>query len=116
MTARGTARLAAALAVTLALTACADPNLQRAGRAVVPISAGETAQLSARDIVSAMSRTGFSRQDILDHGPALRNALSMKGGAEMRRDGRVAAIFSIMDGSLYVVSRSGGTHVQQLDA
>jgi hypothetical protein len=116
MIGRATVRLGVALATAALLTACGQANMTGAGRAVVPITASETARLSARDVFVAMSRTGFSRQDILDHGPALRNALSMKGGAEVRRDGRVAAIFSIMDGNLYVVSRRGGSYVQELGA
>lgn len=99
-----------------ALTACGDMNVTRNFSAVTAISSRETASLTAQDIVIAMARTGFTRQEILDHGPAVRNALSVQGGAEVRRDGNVTAIFSVMDGALYVVSQRGGTYVHELGA
>jgi hypothetical protein len=106
----------AALAVALALAAagCGDPNVTEDFRSVVATGGRETVQVPARDLAETMARTGFTRQEILDHGPAIRNALAVQGGAEFRRDGAVAALFSVMDGSLYVVSRRGGTYVHDL--
>jgi hypothetical protein len=98
------------------LAACGDMNVTRNFSPVTAISSRETASLNAQDIVLAMARTGFTRQEILDHGPAVRNALSVQGGAEVRRGGNVTAIFSVMDGALYVVSQRGGTYVHELNA
>ncbi|RBI83661.1 hypothetical protein DRV85_15055 [Rhodosalinus halophilus] len=104
-----------ALTLALAVLAgCGDMNVTRNFSAVVPMTGRETVRISAQELVAAMARTGFTRQEILDHGPAIRNALAVQGGAEFRRDGNVAAIFSVMDGSLYVVSQRGGTYVQEL--
>ncbi len=101
------------LAVSL-LASCADVNVANNVAGVVPITGGQTAQVSADDIVIAMGRSGFTREEILEHGPAIRNALSTRGGAEVRRDGRVTAVLSVMDGALYVVSQRGGTYVHEL--
>ncbi|MFP4569700.1 hypothetical protein [Rhodosalinus sp.] len=99
-----------------ALAACGDMNVTRNFSPVTAISSRETARLGAQDIAIAMARTGFTRQEILDHGPAVRNALSVQGGAEVRRGGNVTAIFSVMDGALYVVSQRGGTYVHEFSA
>lgn len=105
----------AALALALALAGgCGDPNVAEDFRSVVATGGRETVQVPARDLAETMARTGFTRQEILDHGPAIRNALAVQGGAEFRRDGAVAALFSVMDGSLYVVSRRGGTYVHDI--
>ncbi len=102
--------------VVSVLASCADVNVSNSLSGVVPISGGQTARVSADDLVIAMGRSGFSREEILEHGPAIRNALSNRGGAEVRRGGRVTAILSVMDGSLYVVSQRGGTYVHELGA
>lgn len=98
----------------LFLAACTDTNVTRAYSGVVPITGAYTAHVSAEDIVQAMLRGGFTREEILDYGLAIRNALSMQGGAEVRRGGEVTAVLSLMDESLYMVSQRGGTYVREL--
>jgi hypothetical protein len=109
-------RTATLTLIVMLVASCADRNMADTFRAVVPVSGSETATVPAEDMVAAMSRTGFTREEILAHGPAIHNALAVKGAAEVRREGSVTAIFSVMDGSLYVVSRRGGTYVHRLGA
>lgn len=104
-----------ALASTLlVVSACADTNVTRNMGGVAPIPSRETASVSADDLVVTMIQTGFSDEDILEFGPAVRNALATHGGAEVRDGGNVTAIFSVFDGNLYVVSQRGGTYVHPL--
>lgn len=102
--------------VGLNLGACATPdaNVQRLEEQVTAIPVGEAAAVSASDLAQAMLRAGFSAEEILAHGPTVRNSLAASGGAQIR-DGRlVSALFSIHEGKLYVTSRTRGTFVHEL--
>ncbi len=79
-----------------------------------PIPVGETAAVTAIDLARAMLTAGFTPDQVLDYGPETRNALATYGGAEIRQDGLVSAIFSVRDNYIYVTSRSRGTFVQPM--
>ncbi|PWJ21412.1 hypothetical protein [Jannaschia seohaensis] len=98
----------------LAAASCTDVNVRRNNAGVVSLSGGHTARISADDLVIVLGRSGFSPDEILEHGPGVRNALAMRGGAEVRKDGQVVAMMSVLDGALYVVSQRGGSYVHDL--
>lgn len=105
-----TRRVLGTLVILLALGACGnDPNIRRASEPVSPIAVGDPADVNAMALASAMIRAGFTREQILNLGPSIRRGLATNGGAQAQRDGRVAALFSHMDGRLYVTSESSGT-------
>jgi hypothetical protein len=92
----------------------ADPNIVMTQEAVTSIPVGESTAVSAYDLAAAMVRAGFSRDQILKDGPAVRNALATSGGAQIRDGKFVSALFSVHAGRLYVTSRTRGTFVQDL--
>lgn len=100
----------------LALASCtlADPNVVMTQQAVTPVTAGEAADVSADDLVAAMLKAGFSREQILKDGPAVHKSLATSGGAQIRDGKFVSALFSIHAGKLYVTSRSRGTFMVDL--
>lgn len=104
--------------VAVSLNACTttaiDENVAMTEDQVIAITAGEVAEVSALDLAEAMLRAGFTREQILEHGAAVRNALARSGGAQVRDGKMVAALFSIHSGQLYVTSRARGTFVQPL--
>lgn len=102
------------IALVLIFAACSDSNVRRMDSPVVPIAVGETALLSATSLAKAMLRAGFSREEILEYGPAVRNSISMQGGAEVKRSNAIQALFSVHDGTLYVSSRTSGTFAQPI--
>lgn len=103
------ARRAGLLCLALLVGSCGDFNVARIDAPVVPVTVGETAQLSAPTVAEAMLRAGFTADEILANGPALRNAISTTGGAQVRRGTSVAALFSVSEGYLYVASQTSGT-------
>jgi hypothetical protein len=107
---------AAALAASLALSACAsiDRSVALSEAAVVPITAGEAADVPAAALAEAMLRAGFTPEEIIRHGPALHNALATSGGAQVRQARVVSAVFAIHSDALYVTSRTRGTFMQPL--
>ena len=106
----------AALAGALALSGCAtiDRSIALTQQSVTPITAGEATGISAHDLAEAMLRAGFSREEILREGPAVRNALATSGGAQLREGNLVEALFAVHGDRLYVTSRTRGTFVQPL--
>lgn len=110
------AKFIPALLLVLALAACTtvDENITRTTETVTSITVGEATEVSAFDLAEAMLRAGFTREQILQHGAAVRNALAKSGGAQVRDGKMVGALFSIHSGQLYVTSRSRGTFMQPL--
>ncbi len=110
-----TSALAVCVAALLSACVSADPNIVRTTEPVTAIPVGEAAEISAYDLAEAMVRAGFTREQILKEGPAVRNALATSGGAQIRDGKFVSALFSIHAGRLYVTSRDRGTFIQQLN-
>ena len=104
----------AALIALVFLVGCTDLPATRHYSAVTPVIGRDTANVTAVDLVMAMTKVNMTRDEILDNGPAIRNALAMQGGAELRQNGDVIALFSVIEGSLYAVSVRGGSHVHRL--
>ena len=106
--------LAALAALTLGVTlggcsAMMDRSVMLASEPVVPISVGEQAFVSAFDLADAMLRAGFSRDEVLKHGPSVHSALATSGGAQVRQGKSVSAIFAVYGDKLYVTSLARGT-------
>lgn len=99
------------LVMALVLNGCAsvDSTVALSEQKVTPMATGEAASVAAKNLAVAMTRAGFSREEILEHGPALRNALATSGSAQIRNGGKVSALFAVFGNQLYVTSRSRGT-------
>jgi len=106
-------RALSVVSLLLVLAACAstDTNIQRFEQTVTPVQTDETADVQALVLARGMAEAGFSRAQILEYGPAVRNALARSGGAQIADASNVLAIVSVLDGRLYVVSNEVGTVV-----
>ena len=98
------------------LNGCAsvDPNFAMMNNTVVPVPSGEATAVSAYSLADAMLKAGFTRDEVLDYGTELRNALATSGGAQIRRGKIVEAIFAVHAQELYVTSRTRGTFREEL--
>jgi hypothetical protein len=103
--------LPAGLAAALMLAGCSamDHNLVRMEEQVTPITVGEAAAVPAPVLAAAMLKAGFTDDQILRKGVAVRDALATSGGAQVRTNDIVLARFSVHEGVLYVTSRTRGT-------
>ena len=106
----------AALAVAVAGCAANDRSVALVDSAVVPMSVGESGSVTAIELAEVMLRAGFAPEEILRHGPDVRNALATSGGAQVRSGATVQALFAIHDNRLYVTSRTAGTFSKTLGA
>ena len=112
-------KLVAAAALVALLSACAttkfDSNIPLTRESVTPLVVGEAADVSAIVLASAMIRAGFTDEQILREGPVDRNALATSGGAQVRDEESILALFSVQNGLLYVSSRERGTFTMRID-
>lgn len=109
-------RLTVAAACLLPLFGCAtmDRSIAIAEQRVTPITLEDSADVSAYDLAEAMLMAGFTPDQILKDGPAIRNALATSGGAQVRYNHVAEALFAIHGQELYVTSRTRGTFTQPL--
>lgn len=111
-------RSAAVLSTALLAAGCSalDQNIQRREAPVNAVTVGEAADVTALDLARAMLQAGFSREEILEHGPAVRNALATSGAAQIADGDSVLALMSVLGDKLYITSRSRGTFVYGLSS
>lgn len=106
---------ALSILVALALAGCSTTGMDRsvvlATEPVTAISVGDQTMVPAYDLADAMLRAGFSREEVLQHGPAIHSALATSGGAQVRQGKAVSAIFAVYGERLYVTSLARGTFV-----
>lgn len=109
-------RLSATAACLLPLLGCAtlDRSIAIAEQVVTPITLEDPADVSAYDLAEAMLMAGFSPEQIVRDGPAVRNALATSGGAQVRYNHMAEALFAVHGQELYVTSRTRGTFTQPL--
>jgi hypothetical protein len=91
-----------------------DRSVALAKQEVTSIPAGEAAAVSAPMLAEAMLRAGFKKEEVIEYGPEVRNALATSGGAQVRKGHVTEALFAIHSDSLYVTSRARGTFVQPI--
>ncbi len=75
----------------------------------------EKAAIEAPMIVHSMQRAGFTDEQILAHGPALRNYLATQGGARVRKEQLTLAMFMIRRDSLFGTAVNRGAFHFPLD-
>jgi hypothetical protein len=110
---RALRRLVAPLAAVVMVAGCAsvDQSVALDTQEVLPIAVGDTSPVDAYDLASAMLRAGFSNDDVLRYGPDVNVALATAGGAQIRQNKMVSALFAVHGDKLYVTSRTRGTFV-----
>jgi hypothetical protein len=91
-----------------------DQSVALATQPVMAIAVGDARAVSADDLASAMVGAGFVKDDILRYGPDVEQALATSGGAQVRQNKMVDALFAVHGDKLYVTSRTRGTFVMPL--
>lgn len=94
----------------LALGGCTtiDPVLRASKQAVGPFNGGEPIILDAQQVINVLGAAGFTKNDILEYAVPFRRSLATNGGASIRKNGKVVAIFAIFEGEVYISSVSRG--------
>ena len=92
--------------LALAITGCAAPEHHRVESFD---NRDQRLDLNAEDVVHAMRRAGFTDEQIVELGPAVRNALAVQGGARIRGGRFTDALFIASNGDLYGASKEHGS-------
>ena len=84
------------------------------GEQVVPMANRDAAALTAEQTVDVMRQAGFTHEQIVEHGPRLRNTLASAGAAQVRVNGVVQALFAVDGDRLYVSARGRAAFITPL--
>ena len=104
------------LLVSGAVVGCeSTPATESRDLRVVPFANRYVTALDASQTVELMRRAGFSRDQILEHGTDLRNALAVHGGGRIHQGHRVRAIFAVHEHHLYVSTDTGAAFIYELE-
>jgi len=84
------------------------------GDEVTPVPNRDVAALTADDVVLVMRRAGFTDDELLKLGPALRNAIATNGAARIRYGKKTEALVAVVGDFLHVSSRRRGSFIYDL--
>lgn len=90
------------------------PLRDNAGLTLVPFAGSSAANMSARQVLEVGSRVGLDREQILEYGPPLRNAIAEYGACRFYKNQRVHMIMAVQNKKLYVSMHTGATFIYDL--
>jgi hypothetical protein len=107
--------------ILLALLALGAVGCSResTGIRVIPLSNRSVLALSPDEVVEVMRRSGFSNNQILEHGTDLRNGLAESGAVQIKIGKKIEAVFAINlnDGNnVYISTRLRGNFIYNVDS
>ena len=101
------------LLLTFGLGSCA---IRRGVIQVIPkSSSGGVFDLSSDDVVTIMRQAGFSNEQILEHGTAVRDGLAQSGAVLIKVDRKIEAIFVISGEDINISTLSRGLFVYNIN-
>jgi len=90
------------------------PAASNAAMSVQPVTSSEVADLSADDVIKIAMKIGFTKQQIVQFGADLRDALHQSGAARVLIRGNVEALLRVQSGNVWISSATYGDHVYSL--
>lgn len=88
----------------------------RSGIQVIPRGSSRgVLDLSSDDIVTIMWQAGFSNEQILEHGTAVRDGLAQSGAVYIRMNRKVEVVFVVNDRDIYISTRMRGIFIYNVD-
>jgi len=78
------------LLLGLSLAGCASYQ-----HCIVPVTNQDSYPLSADDVAIILTQAGFNQEQILELGPAFRNALAQNGAAQFQIEHEIDALFAV---------------------
>jgi hypothetical protein len=98
--------------IALSLTGCAYTSR---GIVVEPLNSQNVLNLSADNVVDIMRAAGFTDEQIIEHGMAVRDALAQTGAARIFVNRRVEAIFAVKDQDIYISTELRGLFIYNIN-
>jgi hypothetical protein len=85
------------------------------GIEVEPLNSQSVLSLSADNVVDIMRAAGFSDEQIVEHGTAVRDGLARSGAVRIFVNGRVEAIFAVKDQDIYISTELRGLFIYNIN-
>ena len=98
--------------IALSLAGCAYTG---GGIVVEPLNSQNVLNLSADNVVDIMRAAGFTDEQIIEHGMAVRDALAQTGAARIFVNRRVEAIFAVKDQDIYISTELRGLFIYNIN-
>ncbi len=97
----------------LSLAGCT--SYMNRGIVVEPLNSQNVLNLSADNVVDIMRAAGFTDEQIIGHGTAVRDALAQTGAAQVYVNGRVEAIFAVKEQDIYISTELRGLFIYNIN-
>lgn len=85
------------------------------GIRVEQLNSRNVLQLSADNVVDIMRAAGFTDDQIIEHGTAVRNGLAQTGAVQIHVNRRVEAIFAAKDQDVYISTQLRGLFIYNIN-
>ncbi len=99
----------------LLTTGCAGFSRNR-NMVVTPFNAAYQTDLRPKRLILVARRAGLDNDQILQYGPAIRNALATHGACRIYSDDKVKIIMAVQGRNLYVSRHTGSSFIYDLDS
>lgn len=99
--------------MVLSLTGCT--SYMNSGIVVEPLNSQNVLNLSADNVVDIMRAAGFSDEQIIQHGTAVRDGLAQAGAVRIFVNKRVEAIFAVKDQDIYISTELRGLFIYNIN-
>ena len=82
---------------------------------VIPLNSRSVLELSADNVVDIMRAAGFTDEQIIENGTAVRDGLAQTGAVEIKIHRRVEAIFAVKDQDVYISTQLRGLFIYNIN-
>jgi hypothetical protein len=100
------------LVMALSLAGCAYTS---GGIVIEPLHNRSVLNIGADNVVDIMRAAGFSDEQIIEHGTAVRDALAQTGAVQIHVNRRVEAIFAVKDQDIYISTGLRGLFIYNIN-
>ena len=98
--------------MALSLAGCTS---MRSGIEVIPLNSRNVLELSADNVVDIMRAAGFSDEQIIEYGTAVRDGLAQTGAVQINVNRRAEAIFAVKEQDIYISTQLRGLFIYNIN-
>jgi hypothetical protein len=98
--------------VALSLAGCTSMHR---GIEIIPLNSRSVLDLSADNVVDIMRAAGFSDEQIIEYGTAVRDALAQTGAVQINVNGTAEAIFAVKEQDVYISTQLRGLFIYNIN-
>ena len=101
--------------IVLLLLVLTFGGCMKSGIQIITVPSQDVLLLNADQIIQILGRTGFSRNQIVEYGPTIREGLARSGRVEVKVNNKTEAAFAIKGNEVYISSLSRGYFIYNIN-